>query len=63
MKARRNIVETYRGFDLEFSKDRKLVIVRNPERVVIDRFDTNRTGCEDELRSLAHARIDEELSG
>jgi hypothetical protein len=56
-------VETYKGFELEFSNDKKLVVVRNPERVVVDRFDTNRTGCEDELRGLAYARIDEELRG
>jgi hypothetical protein len=31
-------VETYKGFELEFSNDKKLVVVRNPERVVIDRF-------------------------
>jgi hypothetical protein len=53
--------ESYRGFELEFSSDQRLVVIRCPERRVLDQFDTNRFGCRDELRSLARARIDEEL--
>lgn len=55
--------ENYKGFEVEFASDGKLVLIRCLEGKVLDRFDTNRSGCRDELRALAHARIDEELGG
>ena len=58
-----NFTEQYKGYTLEFVREGTMVIILEPSKKVLDVFDTNRSGVQDELRALARARIDEELGG
>jgi hypothetical protein len=55
--------ENYKGFRIEFIRGDKIVRVYGPgDRQALDTIGTHRTHSRDQLRALARARIDHELS-